>query len=178
LGTRKLPTAELTLDGAPAEPVDGLEHGVRAIVPMLNLTRTWNAVSAIALMRRGIALARDYAGRREAFGRLLAEQPLHVDTLAGLDAEFQGALHLTFRVVELIGADEAGELDEAGQRLLLTLGRSLELLLLARHAAWALERGDAAPVAAAWRLATSRIDHLAPLERNGSSETSPPPPPS
>lgn len=64
------------------------------------------------------------------------------------------------------------------RRFALTLGRSLELLLLTRHAVWALERGDAAPVAAAWRLATSRIDHTAPLERNGSSETSPPPPPS
>ena len=58
LGTRKLPTAELTLDGTPATPVRGLANGVRNIAPMLNITRTWNAISACALMRRGIALAR------------------------------------------------------------------------------------------------------------------------
>lgn len=121
LGTRKLPTAELTLDNTPAVPVAGLADGVRSIAPMLNVTRTWNAVSAVALMRRGIALARDYARRRVAFGVPLAEQPLHVDTLAGLQAEFEGALHLTFRAVELLGAAEAGEATEDEARLLRVL---------------------------------------------------------
>ena len=121
LGTRKLPTAELTLDGTPAVPVAGLADGVRSIAPMLNVTRTWNAVSAAALMRRGIALARDYARRRVAFGAPLAEQPLHVDTLAGLQAEFEGALHLTFRAVELLGAAEAGEATDDEARLLRVL---------------------------------------------------------
>jgi acyl-CoA dehydrogenase len=121
LGTRKLPTAELTLDGTPAVPVAALGDGVRAIAPMLNVTRTWNAVSAVALMRRGLALADDYARRRTAFGAELARQPLHADTLAGLRAEWLGALHLTFRVVELLGAHEAGELDDAGRALLRVL---------------------------------------------------------
>ena len=118
LGTRKLPTAELFLDGTPAAAVAGTADGVRAIVPMLVLTRTWNAVSAIAFMRRGLALARDYARRRVAFGAPLAEKPLHLDTLAGLQAELEGAFHLTFRLVELLGREEAGELDAAGERLL------------------------------------------------------------
>ncbi|HEX2187321.1 MAG TPA: acyl-CoA dehydrogenase family protein, partial [Longimicrobiaceae bacterium] len=121
MGTRKLPTAELTLDGTPALPVAGLENGVRAIAPMLGVTRTWNAVSAVALMRRGIALARDYALRRVAFGAPLAERPLHVDTLAGLQAEFEGALHLTFRTAELLGASEAGETGDGEARLLRAL---------------------------------------------------------
>jgi alkylation response protein AidB-like acyl-CoA dehydrogenase len=118
LGTRKLPTAELTLDGAAATPVSGLDGGTRAISPMLNVTRAWNAVTAVALMRRGLALARDYAGRREAFGKTLAEQPLHADTLAGLQATFEAAFHLTFRVAELLGEKEAGALDEDGHALL------------------------------------------------------------
>jgi alkylation response protein AidB-like acyl-CoA dehydrogenase len=121
LGTRKLPTAELTLDGCVALPVRGLDGGVRSIAPMLNVTRTWNAVSASALMRRGVALARAYAPVRRAFGAPLAELPLHVDTLAGLQAELEGALHLTFRVVELLGRVEAGELDDAGRALLRVL---------------------------------------------------------
>jgi hypothetical protein len=60
-------------------------------------------------MRRAIALARDYARRRVAFGAPLAEKPLHLDTLAGLQAEYEAALHLTFFLVELIGRDEADE---------------------------------------------------------------------
>ena len=35
LGTRKVPTAELTLDGVEAVPVAGLQNGVRSITPML-----------------------------------------------------------------------------------------------------------------------------------------------
>ena len=68
LGTRMVPTAELTLDGAEAMPVVGLTDGIKHISPMLNVTRTWNAVGACVGMRRGLALARDYARRRVAFG--------------------------------------------------------------------------------------------------------------
>ena len=122
LGTRKVPTAELTLDGTPAEPVCGTTDGVRNIAPMLNITRTWNSISACALMRRGLALARDFAGKRIAFGAPLAEKPLHVDTLAGLQAEFEGALHLTFFVIELLGRSEAGQIspEQTGLLRLLT----------------------------------------------------------
>ena len=134
LGTRKLPTAELLLEGARAELVGAPAHGVRDIVPMLVVTRAWNSVCAIATMRRGIALARDYAGRRIAFGRSLSEQPLHLDTLAGLQATLDGAFHLTFRLVELMGRAEAGELagQEAAQLRLLS---SLTKLVTGRQAA-------------------------------------------
>jgi alkylation response protein AidB-like acyl-CoA dehydrogenase len=114
-GTRKLPTAELTLDGVVAVPVAGLENGVRNITPMLNITRTWNAVGAILGMQRAVALTRDYAGKREAFGAALIDKPLHVDTMAEMVAETQGAFLLAFRVVELLGRIEAGEASEAEQ---------------------------------------------------------------
>jgi hypothetical protein len=91
---------------------------VRNIAPMLNVTRTWNSVSAVALMRRGIALARDYARRRIAFGAPLAEKPLHVDTLAGLQVEYEAAFHLTFFVVELLGRSDAKEASEQQLALL------------------------------------------------------------
>jgi len=121
LGTRKLPTAEIFLEGTPATLVAGTDQGVRNITPMLNITRLWNAVSAVSFLRRGLALARDYARRRIAFGATLAEQPLHLDTLAGLQAEYEGAFHLTFRVVELLGKEESGELSETEALLLRVL---------------------------------------------------------
>jgi alkylation response protein AidB-like acyl-CoA dehydrogenase len=109
MGTRKVPTAELTLDGLRAVPVAGLGDGVRAISPMLNVTRTWNAVCAVSFMRRAMALARDYARRRVAFGAPLAQKPLHVDTLAGMQAEAEAGFHLAFYAVELLGREESGE---------------------------------------------------------------------
>ncbi len=133
LGTRKLPTAELTLDGAEAVPVGALERGTRQIAPMLNITRAWNAVTACASLRRGLALARDYAGKREVFGKPLSEQLLHLDTLAGVQAAFEGAFHLTFRVVELLGRAEAGTLDDA-DRTLLRLMTPIAKLTTARQA--------------------------------------------
>lgn len=118
LGTRKLPTAEIRLVGTPAELVGEPRHGVRMIAPMLNITRLWTAVGAISLFRRGLALARDYATRRVAFGMPLIDQPLHVETLADLQAELEAMFHLTFHAVELLGKVEAGTADEHGANLL------------------------------------------------------------
>ncbi len=112
LGTRMVPTAELDLLGAPAVPVAGLTGGVKNITPMLNITRTWNSVSACSGMRRGLALSGDYARKRTAFGAPLADKPLHVDTLAGVQAEHAAALHLSFRLVELLGKEESRTLSE------------------------------------------------------------------
>ncbi|GAB4202712.1 MAG: hypothetical protein OHK0013_16250 [Sandaracinaceae bacterium] len=106
LGTRKVPTAEIMLRGTPAVAVMGLSNGVRSITPMLNVTRTWNAVMSVAFMRRAVALARDYSRRREAFGARLADKPLHLDTLAVLAAETEAALHLAFAVVAVLGRIE------------------------------------------------------------------------
>src|SRR5688572_19989460 len=46
LGTRKVPTAELTLDGTPAQLVKESTAGVRNISPLLSVTRLWNGISA------------------------------------------------------------------------------------------------------------------------------------
>jgi len=133
LGTRKVPTAELTLDGALAVPVAGLDGGVRNITPMLNITRTWNAVCAISAMRRAIALARNYATRRVQFGAKLSEKPLHTDTLAGLQAEYEASFHLVFRGVALLGREENGELSGHEAELLRVL-TPIEKLLTGKQA--------------------------------------------
>jgi acyl-CoA dehydrogenase len=117
LGTRKVPTAELTLDGAPAILVDKDTDGVKAITPMLAVTRTWNAICAVSGMRRALALAGDYARRRRAFGAPLSEKPLHADTLAALEAEYAGAFLLAFRQALLLGRQERGVASEEDERL-------------------------------------------------------------
>jgi hypothetical protein len=78
-------------------------------------------------MRRCIALARDYANRRIVFGRPLAEQPLHQDTIAGMQAEFEAAFHLSFYVTELLGRAQMGQADEAQQNLLRLLTPLIKL---------------------------------------------------
>src|SRR6202162_1198592 len=118
LGTRALPTAELTLDGTPARRVGGSGEGVRKISTLFNITRVYNTVAAVAGMRRAIALASDYARRRHAFGKSLIEHPLHVETLADMQLELRAAFLLAFRVVELLGREECGVATESELRLL------------------------------------------------------------
>jgi acyl-CoA dehydrogenase len=133
LGTRKVPTAELMLEGTRALLVGEPANGTRAIEPMLGVTRLWNSICAIGFMRRGLALARSYAARREAFGQPLLQQPLHVDTLAALEAEAWGAFLMTFLLVELHGRLESGEIDD-GQRALLRLLTPLTKLVTGKQA--------------------------------------------
>lgn len=133
LGTRKVPTAELTLSGTPATLVMGSTDGVRNITPLLNITRLWNGVSSVALMRRGLALASDYANKRFAFGSNLSEKPLHVDTLEGLHAEFAAAFQLAFLVAELTGKSETGEITD-DESLLLRLVTPLMKLTTGKQA--------------------------------------------
>jgi len=133
LGTRKVPTAELLLDGTRATLVGPPLNGTRSIEPMLGITRMWNSVCAVSFMRRGLALARSYARQRKAFGQPLEQLPLHADTLAGLEAETWGAFLMTFLLVELNGRLERGEIDDE-QRTLLRLLTPLTKLVTGKQA--------------------------------------------
>ena len=121
LGTRALPTAELTLDGAPAVLLGAPGRGVANISGMLNVTRLYNAIASASGMHRACALARDYAGRRVAFGRPLAELPLHAATLADMEAEAAAVLALVMECAALLGGVEAGTATEDQRRRLRAL---------------------------------------------------------
>jgi alkylation response protein AidB-like acyl-CoA dehydrogenase len=118
LGTRALPTAELTLDDTPATLIGGEGDGVRKISALFNVTRVYNAVAAVSGMRRAVALATDYASRRVAFGKPLIDQPLHAETLADLETRVRAAFLLVFRVVELMGKEECGEATDAERAIM------------------------------------------------------------
>ncbi len=126
LGTRELPTAEIHLSDVRAELVGEARHGVRAITPVLQVTRLWNAFGALSTMARCLALTRDYATRRQVFGRPLLQQPLFADTLASSEAEFAAAFQLAMQVAVLLGRVESGQgtpRDAVLQRLLTPLAK-------------------------------------------------------
>ncbi len=133
LGTKSLPTAELSLEGTPARLVGGEGDGVRKIASLFNITRIWNTCCSVGYLRRGLALARDYSRRRVAFGKTLAEHPLHLETLADLEVELHGAFHLLFRAAELLGREETGQATTSEQAVLRLL-TPLAKLLTARQA--------------------------------------------
>lgn len=109
LGTKALPTAELTMHGTPAVLVGGEGGGVKKIASLFNVTRMYNSVCALGATRRSLVLAAEYARLRSAFGKKLVDHPLHVETMAELAVEFAGNFHLTFHLARLLGRDECGE---------------------------------------------------------------------
>lgn len=133
LGTRGLPTAELDLDGTVAVPVGGIGRGVPKVSIMLNITRLGAAGGSVAGTGYLLGLARDYASRREVFGRLLKDQPVHRVWLARIAAEYEAMLALTSRGGQLVGELEHGGGDAALTRLVTPLTK----LACARQAVWA-----------------------------------------
>lgn len=121
LGTKALPTAELTLEGATATLIGEPGRGVANISGMLNVTRLYNAIAAVSGMHRASAMARDYAGRRVAFGLPLVQQPLHAATLADMEAETAAAMALVFECASLLGRSEVGVASEDERRRLRAL---------------------------------------------------------
>jgi len=110
LGTRALPTAELSLKGTPGLRVGEAGQGVKNIATLLNITRIYNSVCATAQMRRGLDLLQSYSQARLAFGKKLKDLPLHAQTLRDLEATWRRAFVFTFRLAELLGKEECGTL--------------------------------------------------------------------
>lgn len=108
LGTRQVPTAEAVLRGCRAVQLSPPARGVPAIAPMVNVTRVHNAVGAAAGMRRMQQLARAHARARRAFGRPLAQHPLHVRTLAEMEVQTRAATLLALEAAWLLGRVECG----------------------------------------------------------------------
>uniref|UniRef100_A0A914VGL9 Acyl-CoA dehydrogenase/oxidase C-terminal domain-containing protein n=1 Tax=Plectus sambesii TaxID=2011161 RepID=A0A914VGL9_9BILA len=73
---------------------------------MLNITRMHNAVASVSSMRRIISLARDYAQKRIVFGRVQADWPLHLATIARMEVETRGCLLLLLESARLLGLQE------------------------------------------------------------------------
>lgn len=127
LGTKGLPTAELSLNGTTAKLVGDAGNGVKKIASLFNITRIYNSVSALGYMRRSIALLRDYSHKREAFGKKIINHKLHIESLANMECEFQFAFQVVFYTVALLGKEETGKASESDIALLRMLTPLIKL---------------------------------------------------
>ncbi|KAJ3328072.1 hypothetical protein HDU76_010629 [Blyttiomyces sp. JEL0837] len=105
-GTKPLPTAELDLAGMKAKRVGAPLRGVANISVILNITRLHAAINVAASFRRALAIAKDFALRREAFGKPLWKQPLHIRTLSDLETSLRAVTYSVFHVIHLLGLSE------------------------------------------------------------------------
>ncbi|MFD6895246.1 acyl-CoA dehydrogenase family protein [Rhodococcus sp. NPDC060086] len=119
LGTRSMPSGEVTLDGAYALQVGDLDRGFRQMTEMLNTSRLSNAMRSSALMRRAVRDAVAHTRDREVFGTPLFDQPLMRATLLPLLLDAEGALAVVaYAGATLDLADHGDEQAKAVVRIL------------------------------------------------------------
>ncbi len=128
LGTRALPTAELSLNGTRAHLVGEIGQGVKNIATMLNVTRVYNSICATSHMRRGLDLLQNYSTKRIAFGKKLIDQPLHLKTLNDLEKIWARDFHFSMHISELLGKEETSNLNPEEKAELRLMTPVLKLL--------------------------------------------------
>lgn len=121
LGTKSMPSGELTFEGAVAYPVGPLERGFASMAEMLNLSRLYNAVASIANMRRTLNTATAYLHARSAFGQVVTNAPMVRRQLVDLEVELEAGLRLVFEAIALLDRAEAGEASVRDQGVLRVL---------------------------------------------------------
>ena len=88
---------------------------MRAITPVLNITRLHSAVGVVGALSRAFAIARSYATVRNIYPdgspRLLRDTPIHMSVLAEVATIYHALAHLTFGTVTLLGKSECGTAD-------------------------------------------------------------------
>lgn len=133
LGTRALPTAELSLDGTFAELVGEEGQGVKTVATMLNITRLYNSICSVAQMQRAMTLIKSYSKLRTTFGQALSEQCLQIEIFADKTVDFALSFLLTFHMADLLGRDEC-EKATAEEKILLRLLTPVTKLFTGKHA--------------------------------------------
>ncbi len=129
LGERSFPSGEVTLDGATAYLLGGPGEGFQQMTVMLNLSRLYNAIASVAVMRRAVVESIDWAEERVAFGKKVIDHPLMAETLMDMACEQRLALNWAFRGVNLMDRLESGKSTEEDRRALRMLTPLLKYVL-------------------------------------------------
>ncbi len=116
LGTRDMPSGEITLEGATAYMVGDPERGFVQMADMINMSRLSNGMRAAGMMRRALTEALFISRRRSAFGKTLVELPLMRRQLMKLMLPTEAARSvMLYTAAELAKADAGDE--EARKRV-------------------------------------------------------------
>jgi putative acyl-CoA dehydrogenase len=106
LGNRSNASAEISLEDAAAVRVGEEGRGIATIIEMVVHTRLDCVLGSTALMRRAVAEATHHSAHRSAFGRLLSEQPLHLNVLADLCLDSEAASATALRLARAVDEDD------------------------------------------------------------------------
>ncbi len=111
LGNKSNASGEVEFHASYAKIIGEEGRGVANIMEMVRHTRLDCAVGSAGTLRRALAESIHHSAHRQAFGKLLIEQPLMQNLLADLALESEAATALGFRLAR--GFDESESSDEA-----------------------------------------------------------------
>ena len=117
MGNRSNASSEVEFADAWACLVGEEGRGVATIIEMVNHTRLDCAIASAALMRQALVQAVHHCSHRQAFGKLLIDQPLMRNVLADLAIESQAATLLAVRLAAAFDARESDESERAFARV-------------------------------------------------------------
>ncbi len=101
LGTRSMATGEISFEDADAELLGEPGTGFAQMTDMLNLSRIYNAVASVALVRRALREATTYARSRNAFGQPICNYPMVRQALVETAVSLAAGLELVFATIRL-----------------------------------------------------------------------------
>lgn len=126
LGTRSLPTAEITFDGSVGHSLGALDAGVSNMVGIvLTTSRFWCAISAAGMVRSAERIAHAYASFRTAFGRPIADYPLVAQTLEDLTRDRRGLLGAALATLEAWQAQDTSDSARLRSRVLVQIAKTV-----------------------------------------------------
>ncbi|MGB6826003.1 isovaleryl-CoA dehydrogenase [Psychrobacter sp.] len=116
-------SSEVEFQGAFGELVGTEGRGIPTIIEMVALTRLDCMIGSSAQMRQAIVQAIHHTSQREAFSKLLVNQPIMRNVLADLALESEAALALTMRIARAVDRIETDPHEAALARIATAIGK-------------------------------------------------------
>ena len=116
MGVRSMATGEVRFRDTVGLRLGEEGQGFKIMAQMINISRNYNSVAALAGSRRALVEAWQYLNHRLTFGKRAVEHALVREKFFELGAEYLGTFMLVWRGLRAMDAAEAG--DEEEQQLL------------------------------------------------------------
>ncbi len=113
LGTRSMASGECLLNGTIGKLIGPEFQGFRVMTEMINLSRMYNSVAALAGGRRALVEAWQFLSYRQSFGKIALDHALVRAKFWELGALHLANFHLVWRAIQAMDAAEEGEASEA-----------------------------------------------------------------
>lgn len=120
LGVRSMASAECMLRDTKGTLIGEENGGLKVMLDMVNISRIYNSIAALAGTRRAITEAIEFAVNRITFGKTLSDHTLYRYKVWELTAKHNANFHLVMRTIRALDNAESGDEKEAELLRLLT----------------------------------------------------------